>query len=98
LAIPRESIEETDLAVMRSITMAIDTVSDFKDYNDKESIVNSVTVAKNIILRTEALELLIEEALFAEDFIDALGDLFNLAASAVTADQEAAQRRRMRSL
>ena len=61
--------------------MAIDHISDWKVYNDGVSVRNCIDVSLDIIERTAALDLLLQEKLFTNDLIDAIGDLFDLTAS-----------------
>ena len=61
--------------------MAVDHISDWKVYNDDTSIRNCIDVSLDIIERTAALDLLLQEKLFTNDLIDAIGDLFDLTAS-----------------
>ena len=84
-----------DLSVMRSIVMAIEHMSSFKLYNDQETILLNVKTAKTMLSRTSAIEKLLEdeEDLFWDDFIDAIGDLFDLTASTVS--KQESERRRM---
>jgi len=74
--------------------MAIDNISDFKLYNDKVTILNNVSTAKNVLQRNEAIDKLMDESLFSEDLIGALGDLFDLAATNLSSEQ-ASERLRM---
>ena len=77
--------------------MAIDNIADWKDNNDNISIKNCIDVAADLVSRPDAVDLLIKEKLFAHDLIDAMGDLFDLAAHAVAKEQEndkATERRR----
>ena len=67
--------------------MAIDNISNFKLYNDKETILTNISTAKNVLLRQKAIDKLLEEDLFSDDLIAAIGDLFDLAASAVSKQQ-----------
>ena len=80
---------------MRSIVMAIEHMSSFKLYNDQETILLNVKTAKTMLSRTSAIEKLLEdeEDLFWDDFIDAIGDLFDLTASTVS--KQESERRRM---
>ena len=78
---------EEHLSIIRRVVMAIDNISNFKLYNDKETILTNISTAKNVLLRQKAIDKLLEEDLFSDDLIAAIGDLFDLAASAVSEQQ-----------
>ena len=78
--------------------MAIDHISDWKVYNDGVSVKNCIDVSLDIIERTGALDLLLKEKLFTDDLIDALGDLFDLAATKAAEEQGNTETERRRFL